>query len=108
MGTKAEDIEARHTQKEQAYHALLLYLQLLLPDHKIELHTFAMVITGSIQELKWTQSFKELGIREQQHPALLHDTVVTSIKALTEYLDVLRALAPHSFPLEHDSTGTDS
>eukprot|EP00961_Rhodomonas_salina_P027803 375964-Rhodomonas_salina.1 len=64
-----------------------------------------MVITGSIPEQQWMQSFGELGIREQQHPALLYDTVVTSIKALTEYLEVRRALAPHSFPLEHDPAG---
>eukprot|EP00961_Rhodomonas_salina_P026676 360427-Rhodomonas_salina.1 len=95
-------MEARHTQKAQAYHALLLYLQLLLPDHKIELHTFVMVITGSIPELKWTKMFEELCIREQRHPALLHDTAVTLIKALTEYLGVLRALAQQSFPLDHD------
>eukprot|EP00961_Rhodomonas_salina_P246854 3335026-Rhodomonas_salina.1 len=69
MGTKAEDIAARHTQKAQAYHALLLYLQRLLPDHKIELHsTFVMVITGSIPEPQWMQSFGELCIREQRHP----------------------------------------
>eukprot|EP00961_Rhodomonas_salina_P025138 338825-Rhodomonas_salina.1 len=55
-----------------------------------------MVITGSIPELKWTKMFEELGILEQRHPNLLHDTVVTSIKALTEYLGVRRALAPHS------------
>eukprot|EP00961_Rhodomonas_salina_P206693 2790156-Rhodomonas_salina.1 len=61
-----------------------------------------MVITGSIPELKWTKMFEELGIREKRHPALLHDAVVTSIKALTEYLGVRRALAPHSFPLDHD------
>eukprot|EP00961_Rhodomonas_salina_P285605 3859479-Rhodomonas_salina.2 len=66
-----------------------------------------MVITGSIPDPKWTQRFGELSIREQQHRALLHDTVVTSIKALTEYLDVRRALAPHSFPLEHDPTWED-
>eukprot|EP00961_Rhodomonas_salina_P103540 1392789-Rhodomonas_salina.2 len=63
-----------------------------------------MVITGSIPELKWTKMFEELGIWEQRHPALLHDTVVTLIKALTEYLCVQRALAQHLFPLDHDPT----
>eukprot|EP00961_Rhodomonas_salina_P143137 1926265-Rhodomonas_salina.1 len=62
------------------------------------------MITGSIPEPRWTQSFNKLGIGEHQHPKMLHKTVVTvaAIQALTEFLGVTqrRSLAPYTFPLD--------
>eukprot|EP00961_Rhodomonas_salina_P000250 3318-Rhodomonas_salina.1 len=58
MGTKAADMEERHTQKAQAYHELQLYLQSLLPDHSVELHTYVMSITGSVPEGRWGENLQ--------------------------------------------------
>eukprot|EP00961_Rhodomonas_salina_P247525 3344228-Rhodomonas_salina.1 len=91
-------MEEQHTQKAQAYHALQLYLQRLPPDHSVELRTYVMSITGSVPEGQWGENLQAMGIDEPRSLAVHRQAVVNAIRALSEYLGVRRALAPHSFP----------
>eukprot|EP00961_Rhodomonas_salina_P193794 2616371-Rhodomonas_salina.1 len=103
MGKGAVDMGERHTQKAQAYHALQLYLLHILPYHSIELCTYVMTITGSVPEQRWEAKLHTMGIKEPRSTAIHRQAVINAIRALTEYLGVRRALAPHSFPLEDNS-----
>eukprot|EP00961_Rhodomonas_salina_P034600 465900-Rhodomonas_salina.2 len=67
MGTEAADMEEQHTQKAQAYHALQLYLQCLLPDHSVELCTYVMSITGSVPEGRWGENLPGQAMGIAQH-----------------------------------------
>lgn len=97
-------MESRHTQKAQAYHALALYLQRLLQGHRVELSTYVMGITGSVPELRCESNLQHFGIPEVRQEFIHRRVVVAAVKALTEFLDVSRALAQHSFPLNSQSS----
>eukprot|EP00961_Rhodomonas_salina_P216753 2928101-Rhodomonas_salina.1 len=101
MGTKDKDMESRHTQKVQAYHALALYLQCFLQDHTVELSTYVMGITGSVLEARWEpeSNLHCLRVPEIQQEYIHLLVVVAAVKALTEFLNIQCALALHSFPL---------
>eukprot|EP00961_Rhodomonas_salina_P257171 3475331-Rhodomonas_salina.1 len=67
-----------------------------------------MTITGSVPEQRWQENLHAMGIEELHSTTIHRQAVINVVWALSEYLRVRRALAPHNFPFEDNSNSNSN
>eukprot|EP00961_Rhodomonas_salina_P074052 994918-Rhodomonas_salina.2 len=77
-------------------------------DSELTTYVRVMGITGSVPEIRcpgqWESNLQHLRVPEVRQEYIHRRVVVAAVKALTEFLNVRRALAPHSFPLDRHAS----